>query len=100
MIYLVAVGITTFHPASDHYFGGNSLHAQGTRLWGTYYGGASLDYGHSTAVDASGNVYLAGVTNNPSGIASGGFNNTYAGGSGGGDAFLVKLFYHEKLDLC
>ena len=59
---------------------------------GTYYGGVggyiNGDAGFSVATDHSGNVYLAGKTLMPSGIASGGFQDTIGGGT---DAFLVKF---------
>lgn len=61
----------------------------GNRIWATYYGGANVDEGYSVATDASGNVFLGGYTSSTSGIASGGFQNTYGGGSN--DAFLVKF---------
>ena len=60
----------------------------GVRQWATYYGGIGAEGGYSVATDASGNVYLGGFTNSPSGIASGGFQNTLAGAN---DAFLVKF---------
>jgi hypothetical protein len=41
------------------------------------------------ATDASGNVYIAGVTTSSTGIASGGYQNVNAGGNS--DAFLVKF---------
>src|SRR3990170_2790662 len=63
--------------------------AQNPRLWATYYGGTSTDMGYSIATDALNNVYLAGYTASTSGIASGGFQNTYGGGAS--DAFLVKF---------
>ena len=63
--------------------------SQGTRLWATYYGGPFSDYGQSIATDASGNVYVSGYTGSSSGIASGGFQNTYGGGLY--DAYLVKF---------
>ena len=62
--------------------------AQNTRLWATYYGGTGYDEGHNVVTDASGNVYLTGITDSPLGIASGGFQNTYAGTY---DAYLVKF---------
>lgn len=61
----------------------------GNRLWATYYGRGGNDLAYSVAVDATGNVYLAGYTSSTIGIASGGFQNTYGGG--GLDAFLVKF---------
>lgn len=68
----------------------------GTRLWGTYYGGEFEDTGTYCAVDLDNNIYLVGATMSPSGIAFNGFQNTFGGGGGGisipeGDAFLVKF---------
>jgi len=54
-----------------------------------YFGGSGLDYGTSVAVDASGFVYVAGVTysfNLP--ITGGAYQAT---ASGSGDAFVVEL---------
>ncbi|MBI3500949.1 MAG: T9SS type A sorting domain-containing protein [Bacteroidetes bacterium] len=62
--------------------------AAGNRLWSTYYGGSGTDYGYALSTDVNGNVYLAGYTNSPAGIAAGGFQNTIGGGY---DAFLVKF---------
>lgn len=61
----------------------------GNRLWATYYGGTGEDVGYGVAVGSSGEVYLAGYTGSTSGIASGGFQNSYGGGTF--DAFLVKF---------
>jgi hypothetical protein len=36
----------------------------GTRLWGTYLGGPGVEYGNDITVDANGNIYLVGSTNN------------------------------------
>lgn len=63
--------------------------ANGTRQWGTYYGGSGTDLAHHCAVDNAGNVYLAGTTGSVSGIASNGHQNTF--GTGSTDAFLVKF---------
>ena len=57
-------------------------------VWATYYGGSGVEQMNSCATDNSGNVYLAGLTNSTSNIASGGHQNTL---SGGADAFLVKF---------
>ena len=68
------------------------FNSAGARQWGTYYGGAMSDFGTCCAADPSGNVYLAGRTQSSTGIASGGYQNTYGGqGYFGGDAFLVKF---------
>ncbi len=63
--------------------------ANGNRLWATYYGGTISTSGSGVATDAAGNVYLAGNTQDTSGIASGGFQNKYGGGSQ--NAYLVKF---------
>ncbi|MFZ1687147.1 MAG: SBBP repeat-containing protein, partial [Flavobacteriales bacterium] len=60
----------------------------GTRLWGTYYGVLAKDGAGSCAVDPEGNVYLAGYTGSPVGMASGGYQNTSGGMN---DAFLAKF---------
>ncbi|MBK7887706.1 MAG: SBBP repeat-containing protein [Bacteroidetes bacterium] len=62
----------------------------GVRLWGTYYGGSSDEIFSSVSV-SSGYVYLAGLTGSTTNIASGGHQNTYAGGPNMGDAYLVKF---------
>lgn len=38
------------------------LNSSGMRVWATYYGGTSLDYANSVAVDVNNDVYIAGVT--------------------------------------
>ncbi len=75
-------------------YGGNAdafivkFNASGIRQWASYYGGGESDYGHSCAIDASGNVYMVGYTFSPSSIASSGHQNTYEGNA---DAFIVKF---------
>jgi len=64
------------------------FNSTGVRQWATYYGGTNPDIGLACAVDASGNVYLAGYTPSANAIASGGHQNTYGGST---DAFLVKF---------
>src|SRR6185436_2844495 len=61
----------------------------GNRLWATYYGGSGTEEGYSVTTDNASNVYLAGMTSSSSAIASGGFQNSYGGGSN--DLFLVKF---------
>lgn len=65
----------------------------GTRQWGTYYGGAGDDGGYSCSVDASGNVYLAGTSDSNTGtvIATPGSHQPVFGGNNNADAFLVKF---------
>ncbi|MES2680897.1 MAG: SBBP repeat-containing protein [Bacteroidota bacterium] len=66
------------------------FNSSGVRQWGTYYGGSmSNDRATSVSTDPSGNVFMAGRTNSSSGIASGGFQNSFNGGIY--DAFLVKF---------
>jgi hypothetical protein len=64
------------------------FNSSGARLWATYYGGTGTETGYELAVDASGNVYMAGNTNSTSAIASGGFQN---GNNGGEEVYLVKF---------
>ena len=82
-------------------YGGSSTDAflvkfnsSGVIQWGTYYGGAGVDIGYSCATDASGNIYLAGDTQQQSFPASGistigAHQSTYGGGYS--DGFLVKF---------
>ena len=77
------------HFALAAYDPGQALTIDPVRLWGTYYGGVGGDYGSSCAMDASGNVYVAGSAESSFGMASGGHQNTYGGGDS--DAFLVKF---------
>jgi hypothetical protein len=60
-----------------------------TLIWATYYGGISDDNVNGMAVDASGNVYIAGVTASGSGIATTGAFQTFFGGWE--DGFLAKF---------
>lgn len=64
------------------------FNSSGLRLWATYYGGQGFTFGLACAVDDANNVYLAGDTESSSGIASGGQQNVYGGGT---DGFLVKF---------
>jgi uncharacterized protein YjdB len=78
-------------------FGGSTMDAflvkfsnSGAHLWGTYYGGTSIDVGRSVSVDTAGFVYLAGETFSTSGISSatGAYQPAFGGAN---DAFIVKL---------
>jgi hypothetical protein len=69
------------------------FNSDGIRQWGTYYGGTNTDLGESCAVDPNGNVYLAGSTGSPTGIATPGAHDTGFSGSvtNTRDAYLVKF---------
>lgn len=61
----------------------------GTRIWASYFGGKQDDYGWSLAVDSKDNIYLYGVTNSDSGIATtGAFQTKYGGKS---DMFVARF---------
>ena len=58
--------------------------SSGVRQWGTYYGGFDYDGLDDIILDASENVYVVGVTNSTSGIATSGSHQTVLGGSSDG----------------
>lgn len=67
------------------------FNASGVRLWGTYYGGSSTELGGAgLATDASGNIYLSGVTQSADGIATVGAHQASHGGASY-DTYLVKF---------
>lgn len=61
------------------------FNSSGVRQWGTYCEG----FGNACSADASGDVYITGVTTSTSGISTVGAYQTVMAGSG--DAFLVKF---------
>ncbi|MBA3682726.1 MAG: SBBP repeat-containing protein, partial [Bacteroidetes bacterium] len=61
------------------------------RLWGTLYGGTGTDSANATCVDGSDNIYIAGHSNSPSGIATVGSHQFTYGGGSMGDVILVKF---------
>lgn len=66
----------------------------GTRLWATYYGGASIEYIFSVCTNVTDNsIYIAGRTSGATGtvIATTGSHQSAFGGGSGYDAFLVKF---------
>lgn len=73
------------------------FNSSGTRLWGTYFGGTSYESGCSLSISPSGNVFIAGMTRSPNGIAS--FNAIQSSLRGTADAFVAafsplgSLFY-------
>jgi len=58
----------------------------GTRIWGTYFGGVGFDQGYAIACDINNNIYAGGYAQS-NGLSFQGFQNT----NNGGDAFLVKF---------
>jgi hypothetical protein len=62
-------------------------------IYSTYLGGSMRDIGRGIAVDASGSVYVTGVTQSFNFPTSEPLQQTYGGGDGGfgGDAFVAKL---------
>lgn len=61
------------------------------RVWGTYYGGNSTDFGQSCSADLSGNIFECGYTSSISGpsiATSGAYQTTWSGIE---DAYLVKF---------
>jgi hypothetical protein len=74
-------------------FSGNNL----SLLWSTYFGGNFGGRASSVAVDGSGNVFVVGETDSPSGFPladpGGGayYDNTCGGCSGSSDAFIAKF---------
>ncbi|MBX2907245.1 MAG: Ig-like domain-containing protein [Taibaiella sp.] len=61
----------------------------GVCLWSTYYGGEDNDHGYSVCADKTGNVWLAGMTNSVTGIATAGAHSEVL--SSDPDAFIVKF---------
>ena len=90
-----AVATAAAHQTS---FGGTQdvflvkFNSSGVRQWGTYYGGTGIDNGKSCSSDASGNVYISGVTSSNTGtiMATTGAHQAVFGG-GTNDAFLIKF---------
>lgn len=60
---------------------------QGLRIWGTYYGGNSMDTAAGLTVDTNNNIYFVGGTSSSSFIATPGTADTSI--SGGPDGFLA-----------
>lgn len=77
-----------FNAATDAFL--VKFNANGTRLWGTYFGGVLYEQGTNVATDAAGNVYMGGYSVSTTDIATAGSHQFgYAGG--GADAFLAKF---------
>jgi hypothetical protein len=68
------------------------FNSSGVRQWGTYYGGIGYDEATSCSIDASGNLYMSGLTNTNTNtvIATTGSHQSSVT-AGTFDAFLVKF---------
>lgn len=61
----------------------------GTIQWSTYFGGTSVDYGNSIALDDTANIYFSGPTTSVAGVATtGAFQTAFGGGT---DAFIAEF---------
>lgn len=67
------------------------FNTDGVRQWGTYYSGTSgWTWVLDCDVDATGNIYISGLTQSPVNIASPGSHQQFFGG-GNRDGFLAKI---------
>lgn len=92
---LSSSGIATSGAHQTTYAGGFSgdgylvqFDSSGKRLWSTYYGGVNNETVHGLSCDATGNIYLCGQTQSPSGIATSGAFKTV---NNGYEAYLVRF---------
>ncbi len=70
----------------------SKLDAFGNLIWATYYGGTHNDRGVSCSTDASGTIYLCGITRSTNGISTPGAHQETKGASANFlDGFLVKF---------
>ncbi|MBL7719761.1 MAG: SBBP repeat-containing protein [Flavipsychrobacter sp.] len=92
--------IATVNTQQPVYGGGTSdaflvrFDTAGNRLWGTYYGGMGNEDAYGCTSDGLGNIYIAGVTNSSTGIAStGSHQDSFVGIEGNSidDAYLAKF---------
>lgn len=65
------------------------FNVNGTRLWGTYFGGPAGEYLHDIASDSDENIIIGGLTQSSSGIASGNVHSIVHGGNT--DGFVAKF---------
>src|SRR5690606_26050069 len=84
---------TTYNGDGDAWV--TKINGNGTLAWSSYLGGEGWDYGLGVAIDAAGNAWVVGGTDE-GGWASGGFDTTYDGGEN--DGFLAKINADGTLD--
>lgn len=78
---------TTYGGATDGFL--NCFNPDGSRAWGTYFGGTSEDMPFAVVTNDSNEIFLTGYTSSPTGIAFGnGLDTTYNGST---DGFLAKF---------
>lgn len=65
----------------------------GVRSYGSYFGGPGIDGGTVSASDKEGNIYLGGLTNSISGIATPGSSQSAYPGAIGFNGFLTKFCF-------
>lgn len=64
----------------------------GSIKWSTYYGGNTDNAIEGLRLDTTGNIYIGGITQSSSGIAtSGAFQTSFTSSNGDNDAFLAKF---------
>ena len=68
----------------------------GARVWGTYFGGNSVETSYCIHISAQGAIYICGDTFSTSGVASVGAHQTSYGG-GIDDAYLAKFDRNGQL---
>lgn len=81
---------TTNNGANDAFLA--KFDPSGNRVWATYYGEASDDFAHGSAVDYFGNVYICGATQSSAGTnipSAAGHQTVYGGGNF--DGFIAKF---------
>lgn len=61
----------------------------GSKVWGTYFGGTSYEYGYGITTNSLGSIYIVGKTSSSSSIATSGAYQTTLGG--GYDAFIAAF---------
>lgn len=83
----ISTTASTLNGSSDAFI--VKFNSNGVRQWGTYFGGLATDQAYSIACDAFGNIYISGITNSNSSIATPGVHQGILGGQA--DGFIAKF---------